>query len=53
MAHEQDLASLQTLQAGQEQNDASWPVPFAIATIAGISIALWAALLAISHWLVG
>jgi hypothetical protein len=52
MAHEQDLASLGA-QAGQKQDDARWPAPFAIATIAGISIALWAAMLALSSWLAG
>jgi hypothetical protein len=53
MAHEQDLTSLRTVQAGPKQDDARWPAPFAIATIAGISIALWAAMLTLSNWLAG
>ena len=53
MAHEQEVVPLQAAQAAKERTDERWPVPYAIAFIAGISAALWATILAVAGWLIG
>jgi hypothetical protein len=54
MAHEQELMPPRTLPAGDKpNNDERWPVSYAITFIAGASMALWAAILAVSSWLIG
>jgi hypothetical protein len=53
MAHEQEMAPLQTLQARGEAVDDRWPVPYAIMFVTGISIALWTLIIAVARWLIG
>jgi hypothetical protein len=53
MAHEQDVVPLQAAPDARERTDERWPVPVAIAFIAGISAALWATILAAAAWLTG
>ena len=53
MAHEQEMVSLQTLQARGEAVDDRWPVPYAIMFVTGISVALWTLIIAVASWLIG
>ena len=53
MAHERELAPLQTLEAEQRQTDERWPVPYAIMLITVISVALWSLIIGVTSWLIG
>ena len=54
MAHEQEMVSLQTLQATRGGAvDDRWPVPYAIMFVTGISVALWILIIAVASWLIG
>ena len=53
MAHERDLASLQPLEADQQQTEGRWPVPYAILLIAVISVGLWSLIIGVASWLTG
>ena len=53
MAHEQELAPLQTVRAGEKEPDGRWPVPYALMFITVASVALWSLIIAATSWLIG
>jgi hypothetical protein len=53
MAHEQESAPLQALEAEQGYTDGRWPVPYAIMFIAVVSVGLWSLIIGVASWLTG